>query len=111
MKFTPGLSRDIANRIDSLPFRDPIKSTLAKFGVEELSWPVQVDWDINSISFRDEDKSTVFAFSSKLVSTPIRRECPGTTFGGRRRKPSHHGRVRRDPLARQFRYHLQKRSA
>src|SRR5262249_7521437 len=52
---------DFANRIDSMPFRNPIKSELARFGVVELSWPVLVDWDINSISFRDD--STLFIFS------------------------------------------------
>jgi hypothetical protein len=70
--------QDFANRIDSLPLRDPIKSELAKFGVTEMSWPVMVDWDINSISFcDDEEPSTLFDFSGYFfVETPTWYQLP-----------------------------------
>jgi hypothetical protein len=53
---------DITNRIDSLPFREPLKSTLAKFGVEseDFSPPCLVDWDIYTVSIRGEICSLPF---------------------------------------------------
>jgi hypothetical protein len=53
-----------ANRIDAMLLHDPtIKVELAKFGVEDLSWPMSADWDINTISFQGDDV-TVFNFSA-----------------------------------------------
>jgi hypothetical protein len=60
--------KDFANRIDSLPFRDPIKSTLATFGIEGLCWPVLVDWDIYTISF-ERPEITSLTFSAWFFAT------------------------------------------
>ena len=67
----------IEQQINSLPFRDPLKETVTKCGVEEFSPPVLVDWDIYSISFSEEITFAhlyrlVFCHHSALVSTPGR---------------------------------------
>jgi hypothetical protein len=51
---------DFANRIDSLPLRDPIKGALAKFGIEPPEF-CQVDWDIYTIAIQGEKTSLTFS--------------------------------------------------
>jgi hypothetical protein len=52
----------IKEQIDSLPFRAPIKETVAKCGVEpdDFSPPCVVDWDIYTVSIRGEMTSITF---------------------------------------------------
>jgi hypothetical protein len=57
VRFVP----DIANRINALPLREPIKSTLATFGIEGLSWRVLTDWDIYTVSIHGEITSLTFS--------------------------------------------------
>jgi hypothetical protein len=51
----------IKEQIDSLPFRAPLKSTVAKCGVEpEGLFSCLIDWDIYTVSILGETSSLTF---------------------------------------------------
>ena len=66
--------RVIEQEINSLPFRTPLKETVAKCGVEsEGLSPCLVDWDIYSISFSAEITSLTFTGWFFAVTRPWHR--------------------------------------